>query len=126
MCLTIDLNKHPDLKPIRLDKDLLVHKYLCNKNDVPGYYRERFMTKYVTPFMYAQVHFLFGKAILRAELDEPNACCIQIDRGIHSMKVYMYSDVFIHHKAIIPKGSLVYYGTDGDVVSNKLIIFKNK
>lgn len=125
MCLIIDLNKHPDLKPIRLDKDLVVHKYLCDKKDLPGPYRKRFMTKYVTPFTYTQVHFLFGKAILRAELDKPNRYD-QIRIGIHSTKLYMYSDVFIHHKAIIPKGSLVYYGTNEDVVSNKLIIFKNK
>lgn len=125
MCLTIDLKKHPDLKPIRLDEDLLVHKYLCDKKKVSDLHRKRFMTKYVTPFTYTSVHFLFGKAILRAKLDEPDGHN-QIYRGIHSTRAYMYSDVFIHHKAIIPKGSLIYYGTDGDVVSNKLIIFKNK
>ncbi len=123
MCLTIDLKKHPDLKPIKLDKDLIVRKYLCNKNDVPGYYRKRFMTKYVTPFMYVRVHFLFGKAILRAKLGEVDS---EIYEGIHSTTVYIYSDHLIEHKAIIPKGSLVYYGTNGDIVSNKLIIFKNK
>lgn len=125
MCLTIDLNKHPDLKPIRLDKDLVVHKYLCDKKDVPGPYRKRFMTKYVTPFTYTQVHFLFGKAILRAKLDKVDEYN-QIYRGIHSARAYMYSNIFIHHNAIIPKGSLVYYGTNGEIVSNKLIIFKNK
>lgn len=125
MCLTIDLKKHPDLKPIKLDKDLLVHKYLSDKKNVPGLYRKRFMTKYVTPFTYTYVHFLFGKAIFRAKLDKVDAYN-QIYRGIHSARAYMYSNIFIHHKAVIPKGSLVYYGTDGDMVSNKLIIFKNK
>lgn len=125
MCLTIDLKKHPDLKPIRLDEDLLVHKYLLNRKDVPDCHRKRFMTKYVTPFTYTPVHFLFRKAILRAKLDKVDEYN-QIYRGIHSSKAYMYSDIFIHHEAIIPKGSLVYYGTEGDVVSNKLIIFKNK
>lgn len=95
MCLTIDLKKHPDLKPIRLDKDLLVRKYLCDKKELPSYYRKCFMTKYITPFTYTQVYFLFEKGILRAKLDKPNVCCTQIYRGIHStIKPYTFSNFF--------------------------------
>lgn len=130
MCLTIDYIKHPDLKPIKLDKDLVVTKFLIDKsfrdwsNLVP--LRIRAICNIATPYRHKPIYFLFGKCILRAKLDKPQEHDylpnrFTIDKGIHAftMKGFAYP-------AIVPKGTLVYYGLNGDIVVEKLIIYKDK
>lgn len=120
MCLFINVSRHPDNKPIILDEDLKVFKYLdINK-------RKIFNTKYSTPFRHKNILFLFGKCILKAKLDEPDPFD-SVFKGIHAcINKSMLSMDYIEFKAIIPKGTKVYFGTDNDIVAEKLIIYKNK
>lgn len=131
MCLTIDNIKHSDLKPIRLDKDLVVSKSLLGPNLKilwpcdPWWLKS--ICNFITPCQYKPIHFLFGKCILRAKLDKPQESKYYrngfiINKGIHS-HFRKYTDLY---PAIIPKGTLVYYGIDGDIVAEKLIIYKDK
>lgn len=131
MCLTIDLSKHPDLKPIKLDKDLIVSKMLIDKSlmhwKVWLPLRVRAICNFATPYVKKPIHFLFGKCILCAELDKPQESeyrpgRFNIHKGIHA-----HTGKYIGmYPAIIPKGTLVYYGIDGDIVAEKLIIYKDK
>jgi len=132
MCLIIDNIKHPDFKPIRLDKDLVVSKFLLNSNSknvlwpcAPWWLE--FICNFITPCQYKPIHFLFGQCTLRAKLDTPrktplNSLSMYIDKGIHAYNTREDN----LHPAIIPKGTLVYYGVDDDIVAEKLIIYKNK
>ena len=130
MCLTIDLSKHPDLKPIRLDEDLIVTKCLCNKHSANWSFiplRIRAICNFTTPYRYKPIHFLFGKCILRTKLDKPQkskhrSYSFEIYKGIHAYNLHWKNFYF----AIIPKGTLVYYGYNNEIVAEKLIIYKNK
>lgn len=70
--------------------------------------------------------------MLRAKLDKPKIDRIfegwychdhfVINKGIHAYTT-QYNGT---HPAIIPKGTLVYYGLYDDIVAEKLIIYKDK
>lgn len=131
MCLAIDKWKHIDLQPIILDKDLYVTKILkINPSMYP------FSNNWVTPYMLKPIKFIFGKVTLRAKINKSdfsysyNTSGILealIAKGIHSLIGPNINGIpgksFI---AKIPKGTKVYYGKDYDIVSEKLIIYKNK
>lgn len=131
MCLTIDDIKHPDFKPIRLDKDLVVSKLLLSPDlKKISWPRERwwlkFICNFITPCRYKPIHFLFGNCILQAKLDTPIPSSVYsymlINKGIHA---YTFKNVTMY-PAIIPKGTLVYYGCNNHIVAEKLIIYKDK
>jgi hypothetical protein len=129
MCLTIDKNIHPELKPIILDEDLVVLKMIELWRDV-----------YCTP--YKRMIVEFNKLYtfdFRIETWQRNNGDIVNDvyEGLHSFVelekaqcwVSYYNKLDNPHfivKAIIPKSSKVYYGISGDIVSNQLIITDEK
>lgn len=125
MCLRVDKVQHPNNLPIILDRDLYVTKYLehvYTKNPP-------FKSKWMTPFQRKHIRFIFGKAVLKAKIKEgnirDNIHCLKIYKGIHSMiDAWGYNLHGIPFIAKIPKGTKVYYGTDDDIVSEKLIIYK--
>jgi len=124
MCLIVDKIQHPNNLPIVLDRDLYVTKYLRY-----NYSRNPFKSKWVTPFQMKSVRFIFGRAILKAKIKEggfiDDIHCLKIHKGIHSMTgPWKYSHFVTPFRAKIPKGTKVYYGTDDDIVSEKLIIYK--
>ena len=139
MCLTIDKTEHTETmrygnykklpKPLIADKDIPCHKFL-------KYVRNH---DYYTPYIVAKVEFNEdGIAILESDLKGKKKypfgykyCSFDkehyIYEGIHS---YCNNIIcFVNHicfNAIIPKGSMYYYGDDNDLVSDTLIVFKTK
>ena len=120
MCLVIDRVRHPNLKPLVANHDIEVMKVLTFGNK-----------GWTTPYRYKKIHFIFKKAILKSEMRISILYTDEVCEGIHSCldvakvkEVMSYNAGSLVFQAIIPKGSKFYYGTDGDIVSNKLIILK--
>lgn len=120
MCLVIDTNCHPNFEPLVAAYDMEVIKVLA--------FGKRGWT---TPYRHKKVHFIFRRAILKSKMKINSLYIDEVCEGIHSCLVdikareVMYGTVgALVFKAIVPKGSKFYYGTDGDIVSNKLIILK--
>ena len=118
MCLRIDLHSHPNLQPRIAKDDIVVFKVLDHKKD-----------GWKTPYRDKRVFFIFGEARLRAKLNVSNN--EYVDEGIHSClhastatSVWSDCDNGNVFTAIIPKGAEYFVGRWGDIVSNKLIIYK--
>lgn len=112
MCFHID-SKHPE-KQIA-EYDIIVHKGL----DAVYYQTAPMIIAYVTPWKNYLIKF---GTLLTAKIKKQNGG--EIHEGLHSIspnqgKYWWSSHTF---KAIIPKGSEYYYSSNGDYVSNQLII----
>lgn len=114
MCLVISLRYHKyQLEPLIANEDILVYKRLNHYGKSKDYY---------TPVMDTIVNFYRNKAILQDNFGLWNGC---VEEGIHSYYVEKENPFGMHY-AIIPKGTKFFIGCDGDVVSEKLIIYKRK
>lgn len=118
MCLRINSRIHPNLQPLVAKKDMVVFKVLEHKKH-----------EWKTPYRNKRVFFFFGKIKLHAKLNV--VYDTYVDEGIHSClyastatSVLSDCDNGNVFTAIIPKGAEYFIGTWGDVVSNKLIIYK--
>ena len=124
MCLIVEKSKHLHIFGLNFPriaiKDKIVYKILIQNN-----------SDYITPYKNHPVHFFKNQAILEAE----DACRLThyncIEFGIHAFTNYLraFSRLRIIDdingtifKAVIPKGTRYFYGDDGDIVSEKLII----
>lgn len=118
MCLEINLNKHPDRTPVRLEEDLYVLKFLRVRDVLLGH------EMYETPVQHYRTRFIANKCVLRAKFDFQNI--FYIFEGIHAFtsEVGWFLGPNIPFLAKIPKGTLVYFGMNNDIVSEKLIIYK--
>ena len=67
------------------------------------------------------VNFNMNKAILQDNFSFLMGC---VENGIHSYVEKRFTTGM--HYAIIPKGTKFFIGCEGDVVSEKLIIYKRK
>ena len=131
MCLNILKKKHRNLlsgkcSPIRLKKDLLVWKLLTKTND----------GNYVTAYQGDTVKFIDGKAILlpisewNFALTEISETTKKVSKSHHAYHAYTTEKMAKYNasgsnkilKAVIPAGSLVYYGENYDVCSNQMTI----
>ena len=118
MCLIIDSTKHKKLFGFYLPKiawkDIPVYKTLSHYNS----------GKIKTPYQSHPVIFHKKKAVLRSILIPYNE---EVSKGIHAYikNTVSYPSHCKLHKAIIPKGSLYYIGKYDEIVSTKLIIFKD-
>lgn len=120
MCLIINRNIHPDLKPIKLRKDKVVWKCLLadtNKSLIMDFEYHRGWTYSVEsmefkghsltliPFPIVRKAFHAYTKKHRAEADILTASkSLRRERTVR--------------RFIIPAGSLVYYGTNGDICSD--------
>lgn len=109
MCLIIDINKHPDSKPIIAKEDMTVWKITNHllQSAVQGYQWD-----------IGTLH----TANMRVE---PGAGYPLINEGLHaylSEEIARTSDSYMSViKCLIPKGSEIFYDLDGtEVVSNQL------
>lgn len=118
MCLEINLNKHPDRTPIRLEKDLYVLKFLRVRKKILGH------TIYETPVQRYRTRFIANRCILKAKFNFQEL--FYVFEGIHAFtsEVGWFLGPNIPFLAKIPKGTLVYFGINNDIVSEKLIIYK--
>lgn len=123
-------DKNHRVKCLVAQEDILVYKCLDCEN---GFY--------CTPFKYFPIKFTKGKYVYNeVDMDE-NAYCGKdagagISVGIHAYgtkdaaivtsKSFHREDGTSMHYAVIPKGSNFYIGIDEDVVSNNLIVYREK
>lgn len=142
MCLTINKAIHKEFdaeynipKPFVADEDIMVLKELIHLK----------WSAYVTPYYGACVCFnedgIATLESLKKGVHRKNSLIIEeikypfgiedfeigkfyVAEGVHS---YIRQDInSTYYYAIIPKGSYYYIGIDNDMVSDKLIIFKDK
>ena len=135
MCLITDnyyhkKDKFNNVKCFVAEEDILVYKCLDCKN---GEFR--------TPFQYMPIVFTKGKYVYnKVKMSQKIGCGIRenavVSKGIHAFStrgnaiklVKFFYDVngTSMHYAVIPKGSNFYLGSQGDVVSNNLIVYREK
>ena len=135
MCLIVSKFYHKKdnnrmAKCLVAQEDILVYKCLdCEDGE------------YWTPFQYMSIAFTKGKYVYdEANMDESVYCgkgsSSSVSVGIHSFGTkgaalltcrdfYTMNGTSMHY-AIIPKGSNFYIGIDEDVVSNNLIVYRQK
>ena len=138
MCLVTSTFYHKKdksnmIKCLVAKEDILVYKCL----DYHYYNGE-----YCTPFQYMPIMFTKGKYVYnKVNMDESVACCANekfayIYSGIHAysakVKAIMVAKDFHKtngtsmHYAVIPKGSNFYVGVYDNIVSNNLIVYREK
>lgn len=128
MCLVkSSIFKRNYSKPLVADEDIVVYKALDHRNIFTG---EKVIR---TPYQFYPISFKDGKCVMDGYLE-----CNRfksVSYGFHSYvdeeKADMSCKCFpetemTKHWAIIPKGGRYFLGNDGDVVSDKLIIFETK
>lgn len=123
-------DKNHNVKCLVAKEDILVYKCL----DCVG-------RLYYTPFQHMPIVFTKGKYVYNKEcMDEYTYCgkasSVAIRVGIHAYgtkNVALATCRGYHiicgtsmHYAVIPKGSNFYIGIDEDVVSNNLIVYREK
>lgn len=133
MCLDVDKKVHTDPKKAFIARtDIVVYKILRKKYDYDyNQYGETTDTRiyYQAPYR----NFTYKMGTLYTEKRMKVGKYLSVDAGLHSCKTRRaanlrnpdgtYGTVF---PAIIPKGSRVFVGTFGDMVSNRLIVYKDK
>ena len=142
MCLVINENIHEERmsyrdytklpKPFITQKDIHCLKVLLKV-------LKRTEKGWITPFIKSSVPFNNGVATLEVEKSRKKfpfgfeydvyGKQYLVNEGIHSLgyKNYGYIDYqCCFFEAIIPKGSIIYFGMAGDIVSDKLLVFENK
>jgi len=90
---------------------------------------------YETPYKHKKISFIFGKYRYRKVKLRPEVVsyiyvpdAYDVYEGIHSCEcgpLYVLGEGECMFKAVIPKGTPFYIGTKNDVVSSKLIIYKD-
>ena len=120
-------DKSNNLKCLVAQEDILVYKCLdCTDGE------------YCTPFQYMPIMFTKGKYVYN-KVNMPTSKYRwrdTIEVGIHAYstknpaitlsKSFHCDNGTSMHYAIIPKGSNFYIGTDEDIVSNNLIVYREK
>lgn len=123
-------DKNSNVKCFVAEEDILVYKCLDCKDGA-----------FCTPFQYMPITFKRGKYIYTKVYMKEKAYCGMneygyVYSGIHAyrakIKAYAVSKSFYDfdgtymHYAVIPKGSKFYLGNDDDIVSNNLIVYRDK
>lgn len=123
-------DKNHNVKCLIAQEDILVYKCLDCKDG-----------HYCTPFQYMRIKFKKGKYVYNEANMYESVCCgkatsTTIYLGIHAYgtkaaaiatsKSFHYDSGTSMHYAVIPKGSNFYIGIDEDIVSNNLIVYREK
>lgn len=123
-------DKFNNVKCFVAEEDILVYKCL---DCINGEFR--------TPFQYMPIVFTKGKYIYTNVYMKKKTFC-KMDEGgyvwsgIHAYRTmsrafavsksfYDFDGTYMHY-AVIPKGSNFYIGNNGDIVSNNLIVYREK
>ena len=132
MCLIISKVYHKEdnnrnVKCFVAKEDILAYKCLDCEDGV-----------YYTPFQYMPIVFTKGKYAYN-KVNMPKSKCEWNDTigvGIHAYstknaaialsKSFYWGNGTSMHYAVIPKGSNFYIGNNGDIVSNNLIVYREK
>lgn len=136
MCLIISKYIHPksgkfgQINCLVAQEDILVYKCLdCTDGEYCTPYREM-------PITFNKGKYAYKKVGMREHFYCGSGETTSVDFGIHSFgtkgaaietcKMFHVQSGTSMHYAIIPKGSNFYIGIDEDVVSNNLIVYREK
>lgn len=117
MCLIINLKKHILLRPKISLFPIKVFKILIDGH--------------LTPYRFHQVNFINGKCVLSAKFNSNFRYTYTIEEGIHGYYKLKNATTDLAHfvgeggciyKAIIPPFTKYFYGWNGNIVSEKMII----
>lgn len=135
MCLITSNDYHKkdnnrNVKCFVAKEDILVYKCLDYENG-----------EYCTPFRHMPIVFTKGKYVYnKVKMSQKIGCGIRknalVYKGIHAYstrgmgievtKKFNHINGTSMHYAVIPKGSNFYIGNDDDIVSNNLIVYREK
>ena len=136
MCLIISEKYHPDYKPLIAEEDIEVVKYLALPGDVSYFYGDGMIgtvhCPLRTPFMSIPIVFgdneecVLESSTFEAKMDEDDGWCMEV--GIHAYTSSQGTCLsgLTPFQAYIPKGTKYYFGTNGDIVAEKMIIKNTK
>lgn len=122
MCLSVDGRFHPNERPIRTLRPLVVDKILERRSG--ALFSPLRGVEYAFGELYTS-RFSYSSSVSRKNYGVP----FIVNRGLHAIRYGKshwtrdYGKVF---PALIPAGSRVYIGLANDVVSDKLIVFNSK
>jgi hypothetical protein len=107
-------------KAVRLTKPIIVYKVLrANTNTVGA-------TSYTSPYRYHK--WVMGRLEKAPMVPKNEHCTVHV--GLHAfLRKRDAEDSCISglpYPAVIPAGSLVYFGTGGEIVSDQMIAFKDE
>jgi hypothetical protein len=127
MCLCIDEKWHPKFKARVATQDILVYKVLERLED--GHEDGRRTFSYYAPYRTGFEWKLEQRHT--ATMEKRGTFRVTVHAGLHSCRTSQAAQNRLCHMgkilpAIIPKGSRLYYGENGDIVSNALIIYPNR
>ena len=124
-------NSKHNVKCLVAKEDILVYKCLDCEDGV-----------YCTPFRYMPIVFIRGKYVYnKVNMDKSVVCCkkdegayvysgihayITKDKAIKISKEFNDTNGTSMHYAVIPKDSNFYVGQSDDIVSNNLIVYREK
>lgn len=120
MCLTINGNFHPLKRVARVAAfDMLVYKGLDDITSKGG----------ESPYQYFRYHFgetyESGMAVRGSTV---NPAKTMVDAGLHACtdpsRARYHSNTNQYAYGIIPKGTKFYYGTEQDIVAEKLVVYR--
>lgn len=113
MCLPIDKKKHPSLKPIVLDKPMIVYKYgTFSDND-----------KYFSPYCFSNfVYTQYEPYIVKMKYETMNGYAV-IKDGYHAYTApnQLIYEPFQEAKFLIPAGANVYFDAYKTIVSDRIV-----
>jgi len=126
MCLYIDKKVHPQFKSRVATQDILVYKVLERIEDGHGTRTFSYYAPYRTNFEWKLERRYTATMEKRGTTWSPT-----IHAGLHSCRTSQAAQNRLCHNgkmlpAVIPKGSRLYYGENGDIVSNTLIIYPSR
>lgn len=138
MCLCVH---HKQTKPIIADRDYLVHKLLL-RNSITS--SDVFSTHGSGVSPYREFRYIFGQLVTVRKVanklpKKPKSLFLMPHRlsvGLHSMRErkcvgqwdylkFRVGTKYSFCPAVIPKGAKLWYGDSGDVLSDKLIVFRD-
>lgn len=128
MCLIINENYHKNFKPLKAEREFAVWKIVCCGfkpvifiSNIYCFRYEKGFEYFITnkrPFSYRTKSELHSRASFKYKV---------VDRGFHSYKTRPNLKTSARFQKIvkfyIPKGSLYFIGTEGDIVSNRIILY---
>ncbi len=139
MCLTIKTRWHKTDKPsifmaLKAKKPIVAYKLLEMQDGILA-----------TPYQYLPIKFRSGqKTVKGIGFEKENSSLVNgmykfpfVRYGVHAFSHKKSVEEalsnaksmgwdFLNYRAVIPAGSYFFIGSEGDIVSNKLIIFENE
>lgn len=136
MCLRVNYLKHPTdkngyHKPRVANRDIVVYKVLRSMSGLSVRGKNVEAIKWTSPYRAKwqwKFAYLATEPLIRIKYANAGEAGLHSCRTKTAAKEHLNSEYWPDRKAfpaIIPKGSEVYFGLSGDIMSSKLIVYKD-